>query len=160
MLGRRSIIAAATVLACVAGPGGAQTAAPATAVLDDSGTMVGIPSLRMRWRDPVPGRSFDNNVAGSTPVSVHLATAAWAGRRARIFMALARGTGPDIRADWTSGGTMLAGSTTSGGRALVYAGMIGAAAMTDTLQVTLTTDGRQLTVPVALDFQFQIEVER
>lgn len=75
-------------------------------------------------------------------------------------MALGRGNGLEIRADWQSGGTMLAGSTTSGGRALVFAGMIGAAAMTDTLQVTLTTDGRQLTGPVALDFQFQIEAER
>lgn len=134
-------------------------ATPMGAILDDSGTVVVAPSLRMRWHQLVPGRGFDNTVDGQTQVSVHLATAPWVGRRARIYMALGRGTGPVVHATWSAGGAMLGGSVVSGSRALVFNGLIRAAALTDTLQLTLTTDGRQLTTSVKLDFKFQIEPE-
>lgn len=134
--------------------------APTTAILDNRGTMVIVPSLRMRWHQLVPGRGFDNAVLGATQVNVHLATSPWIGRRARVYMALDRGAGPEVRADWTAGGTLLSGSVISGGRTLVFAGVVRSAAISETLQVTLTTDGRQLTAPVALNFQFQIEAEQ
>ncbi len=159
------VLSTALVVIVARQPASAQVAnaGPVVATLDDSGTVVVNPSLRMRWRRLVPGRGFDNTVIGETEVNVHLSAVPWIGRRVRIYMTLGRGptaAGPDVRAEWPAGVTMLAGAVTSGGRALVFAGIVRAAALSDTLHLALSADGRQLTTPTALDFRFQIEADR
>ena len=127
------------------------------AVLDDRGTTVTTPVLGMRWRAFERGPA-GQVVSGSTRVMVHLATAPWLGRRARIYMNLARTTDVDVAADWPGGGILAAGSLVSGGRALVYDGVIRDAALGDVLAMTVTTDGRRLTTATPLTFTFTIEV--
>ena len=134
--------------------------APTTAILDDRGTLVVAPSLRMRWHQLVPGRGFDNAVLGRRRSASTLRPRRGSvGARESIWRST---EAPGQRSGPTGplAARFFPGSVISGGRALVFAGVVRSAAISDTLEVTLTTDGRQLTVPAALNFQFQIEAEQ
>ena len=155
----RPVVCTVAAVIAVMGIGGAEPglAQAVRAILDDRGTTVLNPVVGMRWRAFGRGTA-GQAVTGTTRVMVHLATAPWIGRRARIYMALARASDVDVEAEWPAGGVLLAGSLVSAGRALVYDGTIREPALSDVLAMTLTTDGRRLTAATPLTFTFDIEV--
>ena len=138
---------------------GAATSASRIYRVDDSGTFVLDPSLKMEWQPIGRGRP-SNVVSATTKVSVQLNLANWMGRSGRIFMALPRTTGTTVRASWTTGGIMLPGSLISGDRALVYSGPVTAMVLRDLLDIKLEADGSRLAEPEALAFGFEIEVDQ
>lgn len=136
----------------------AATTASAPMRVDDTGTVVLNPYLEMKWL-PKPGNSGSRIVEAATRVSVQLNTTPFLGRSGRIYMVLPRGTGPTVRATWTSGGKLLPGQVLSGERALVYRGAVRGPLLTDLLDLHLQVDSTRLIQPQALAFGFEIEVD-
>lgn len=100
------------------------------------------------------------------PVDYRLATAAFVGRRARIFYVVspfvAGLASPDgLRIDWHGLGTFASGSARPGERTLVWSGIVNKAWLDESLDVTMHLDPRQYRphrqVPFAVDSYFEIE---
>ncbi len=127
--------------------------------LDDSGTVVIDPVLKMEWQ-PHSRSSSSSLVSASTKVSVQLNLAGWMGRSGRIFMTLPRTAGPTVRASWKTGGTLLPGTMLSGGRALVHTNTITKPFLSELIELDLKVDVARLIQPEALVFGFEIEVDR
>ena len=151
MTGYRAIIA--LLLAACATAGGA-----ATFRVDDSRTITGQAVTQMRWRTFVPGRAADSTVQAQLPVALSLNLQQWIGRPGRIYMALAPAPGPVILAQWQTQGRLLGGSVRSGGRSLIYEGMITQPQLQENISLTMSTDGQSLTSLQTLQFYFEIDV--
>lgn len=134
------------------------SAAAATFKVDDTGTVVSEPVVNMRWRQLVPGRGANHQVEATVRVDVRLNLTQWQRKPARIYMGLAPSPGDRVFAQWRSQGRLLPGSMHSGGRALVFDGIVTSATLTESLVLTLETDGRNLNGVQLLDFYFEIEV--
>lgn len=132
-------------------------AAAATARVDDSGTLVSQSVVPMRWRQLVPGRGADHTVEAPLRVALRLNLAAWIQRPVRLYMALAPTPGEPVHATWTTQGRLLAGSLRSGGRTLVYDGVVSGGVLEETLDLVLRTDGRALTSSQNLQFYFEVD---
>lgn len=126
--------------------------------LDDSGTVVSHPSAEMRWRQLVPGRAADNTVETTLRVDVRLNVAPWLNRPCRIFMLLAPTLQAPVHARWTTQGRLLPGRLSSGERALVYEGLASPAVLSESILLSLETDGLRLARSENLQFSFEIEV--
>ncbi len=126
--------------------------------IDDSGTLVSQPVTPMKWRQVVPSRTGDNAVEGQLSVQLRLNLTNWVNRPARIFMALAPTEGEQLTATWRTQGRLLPGSLRSGGRTLVFDGVVRDPFLVETLQLNLVADGRLLTRTQHLQFFFEIEV--
>jgi hypothetical protein len=134
------------------------TATAATFRVDDSGTRVSAPLVPMRWRTLVPGRGSDNTAEGQTQVALRLNVLPWLNQRGRIYMTFAPAPGGDtIRASWRTQGRLLPGSLQSGGRTVIYEGALPSPTIEETIELTLSADGRGLASPQALQFSFEIE---
>lgn len=133
-------------------------ASAATFRVDDSGTRISSPLVPMRWRTLVPGRGSDNTAEGQAQVAVRLNVLPWLNQRGRIYMTLAPApSGDTIRASWRTQGRLLPGSLLSGGRTVIYEGALPSPTIEETIELTITADGRGLTSPQALQFSFEIE---
>jgi hypothetical protein len=132
-------------------------AAAATFLVDDSQSQVLEPNLGLRWRSISPS-SGDHQVQGSTRVQVRLDTRAWAGKTARIYMALPSQPGAVVQAQWQTQGPMVNGNLSSGQRSLVWSGTVPGALLEDVLTVTVQADGRLLSAPQLLRFYFEIDL--
>lgn len=134
------------------------TAHAGTFRVDDSGTRVSTPLVPMRWRHLVPGRGSDNTAEGQLQVALRLNVLPWLNQRGRIYMTLAPApSGDSIRASWRTQGRLLPGSVRSGGRTVIYEGALPSPTIEETIELTLTADGRGLASPQALQFSFEIE---
>jgi hypothetical protein len=154
MTGRRAINAALLAVCTVA----MTAASAATFRVDDSRTVTGQAVTQMRWRTFVPGRAADSTVQAQLPVALNLNLQPWVGRAGRIYMALAPAPGPVILARWQTQGRLLGGSVRSGGRSLVYEGIISQPLLQENMSLTLSTDGQALTSLQTLQFYFEIDV--
>jgi hypothetical protein len=126
--------------------------------VDDSGTRVSAPLVPMRWRTLVPGRGSDNSAEGQLQVALRLNVLPWLNQRGRIYMTLAPApSGDTIRATWRTQGRLLPGSLQSGGRTVIYEGALPSPTIEETIELTITADGRGLTSPQSLQFSFEIE---
>jgi hypothetical protein len=135
------------------------TARAATFRVDDSGTRVSAPLVPMRWRTLVPGRGSDNSAEGQLQVALRLNVLPWLNQRGRIYMTLAPApSGDTIRAAWRTQGRLLPGSVQSGGRTVIYEGALPSPTIEETIELTITADGRGLTSPQSLQFSFEIEI--
>lgn len=134
------------------------TVQAATYRVDDTGTVVSQPVTPMKWRQLVPSRGGDNTVEGQLNVALRLNLASWLNRPARIYMLLAPTEGEQLQATWRTQGRLLPGALRSGGRTLVYDGLVRDAFLTETIQLNLVADGRLLTRAQSLQFYFEIEV--
>jgi hypothetical protein len=134
------------------------TAGAATFRVDDSGTRISAPLVPMRWRTLVPGRGSDNTAEGQAQVALRLNVLPWLNQRGRIYMTLAPApSGDTIRATWRTQGRLLPGSVQSGGRTVIYEGALPSPTIEETIELTITADGRGLTSPQSLQFSFEIE---
>lgn len=138
----------------------AEAASAATYRVDDTGTVVSQPVTPMRWRQLAPSRAGDNTAEGRLNVALRLNLANWLQRPVRIYMILAPpSTGIDqLTATWRSQGRLLPGSLRAGGRTLVFDGIVTESFLMETIELTLTADGRTLERPQTLQFSFEIEV--
>lgn len=152
-----SVRVVTVVLAGLAGLWGIGTASAATARVDDTGTIVSQASVPMRWKQVVPGRGADHSVEASVRVAARLNMAPWLNRPVRLYMGLAPSTGEAVYASWRTQGRLLAGTLRSGARVLVFEGVAKAALLEETMDLILTTDGRALVSPQALQFYFEVD---
>ena len=129
----------------------------ATSRVDDSGTIVSQSVVPMRWRQLVPGRGADHTVEASLRVAVRLNLARWLNQPVRIYMALAPAPGEPVQASWRTQGRLLPGTLRSGARALIYEGVARSASLEETLELTISTDGRALVSQQALQFYFEVD---
>lgn len=134
-------------------------AAAETFRVDDSATVVEGGPVRMKWDDLVPRSGASSQMTGHLTVRARLDVSPWAGRTARIYLSLPANAVTPVQALWTTRGRMLPGALRSGERALVYAGPVPAGLLEDTLQMTLTADGRRLSRDEQLEFAFEIDPE-
>lgn len=129
----------------------------ATIRVDDSGTVVSQGVLPMRWKQLVPGRGADHAVEASVRVALRLNLARWINQPVRLYMALAPSVGEPVYATWRTQGRLLPGTVRSGGRTIIFNGTPNAAALEETIDLALKTDGRTLVSPQALQFYFEID---
>ena len=129
----------------------------ATYRVDDSGTIVSQAVVPMRWRQLVPGRGADHTVEASLRVAARLNLARWLNQPVRVYMALAPLPGEPVQASWRTQGRWLPGTLRSGARTLVYEGVVRSASLEETLELTLSTDGRALVSQQALQFYFEVD---
>jgi len=137
------------------------TAVPAlgeTRHVDDSQSQVLGQTLRLKPIAPYSRGAQANVVAGNVTVVVRLDVAAWKGRQGRIYMTLPEQSGEAITATWTTRGRLMPGALRSGERTPVYAGLIQADALEDTLRLTIQADERRLPQNAQLAFAFEIDL--
>lgn len=132
--------------------------AASTVRVDDSGTIVNQPVVAMRWRKPVPSRAQDNNVDAEIRVALRLNMAPFLNQPVRLFMGLAPVTGDPVSASWRTQGRLLPGTVRSGGRTLIFNGVASGARIEETIDMTLTTDGRNLATTQTLQFFFEVDL--
>lgn len=132
--------------------------AASTVRVDDSGTIVNQPVVAMRWRKPVPSRAQDNNVDAENRVALRLNMAPFLNQSVRLYMGLAPVTGDPVSATWRTQGRLLPGTVRSGGRTLIFNGVANSARIEETIDMTLTTDGRNLTTTQTLQFYFEVDL--
>lgn len=128
-----------------------------TTRVDDSGTVVGQGVVPMRWKQLVPGRGADHSVQASVRVALRLNLTRWQNQPVRLYMALTPAMGEPVHAAWRTQGRLLPGTLRSGGRALIFDGIVSAALLEETLELTLSTDGRALVQTQALQFYFEVD---
>jgi hypothetical protein len=135
----------------------ASHASSATYRVDDAGTVVSQGVVPMRWKQLVPGRGADHAVEAALRVAMRLNLARWANQPVRLYMGLAPVIGEPIYASWRTQGRLLPGSLRSGARVLIFEGVSPSAALEETLDLTLRTDGRALTSSQSLQFYFEVD---
>lgn len=139
--------------------GALPTHAQQTYRVDDSASQVLASNVRMKW-DSIAPRSGENpTVSGDVGILVRLDTSPWVGRQGRIYMMLPAQASGEITATWSSQGRLMPGVLRSGERTLVYAGLLPAGLLEDTLRLTLQADGGKLVRAEQLNFSFEIDVE-
>jgi hypothetical protein len=147
---RGSAAACALALLCFSASG-------ASVRVDDTGTVVSLSVVPMRWKQLVPGRGADHSVEASLRVALRLNLARWTNQPVRLYMGLAPVIGEPVYASWRTQGRLLAASTRSGSRVLIYDGVPPAAFLEEGLELTLRTDGRALTSLQSLQFYFEVD---
>jgi hypothetical protein len=148
---------AAVLAAAVLGIGAAPAVEAATVRIDDSGTVVNQPLVPMRWRKPAPSRAQDHNVDGEVRVALRLNMAQFLNKQVLLYMGLAPLTGDPVTATWRTQGRLLPGTVRSGGRTLIYNGVVSSAQLEETIDVSLSTDGRNLANTQTLQFYFEVD---
>ena len=129
----------------------------ATVRVDDSGTVVSQGVVPMRWKQLVPGRGADHAVEASIKVALRLNLAKWINQPIRLYMGLAPSAGEPVYASWRTQGRLMPGALRSGTRSIIFNGIATAAALEETIELVLKTDGRALVSPQALQFYFEID---
>jgi hypothetical protein len=128
-----------------------------TAVVDDSGTLPYNAALALRWQQASPSGAGGNLMVGTLQLRVHLNLAPYQRHTGRIYLVLPLQQPGAMNVSWTTQGRLLPGQVASGGRTLVYAGPITGPFMEDTVQLTITVDGRRLTGACPVNFRFEID---
>ena len=113
----------------------------------------------MKWKSIAPSRQAGNRVEGTTLVTVRLNLTPWLNKSGKIYMALPdQAVGP-IKATWTTQGRLQPGQLVSGNRTLVFAGVMKAPLLEDTIALVLEADGQRLVAPQSLNFHFEIDLD-
>ena len=136
---------------------GVPAQAAAVARVDDTGTVVSQPVVPMKWQTLVPGRGGNNTVEAQLHVALRLNLGTWLNQPVRLYMVLPPGAGNSVQARWRTQGRLLPGMMRSGGRALVYEGVVAGRVLEETIELSLETDGRTLTAPQTMQFYFEVE---
>ena len=137
-------------------------------ILDDSRSPRKTYHVQLRWahHGDAPGRSADElqKLIGLVPnVAVHLNTSRYVGKTARIFLALPNqinglSSSEGFRLSWKTRGTLYAGSTTPGNRALIYKGPVKTAQIIELFTFTLEVDANRLTGELRYAPVYEIEI--
>jgi hypothetical protein len=128
-----------------------------TTVIDDSGTLPYNAALAMHWQEFAPHGPAGNLMVGVLQLRVRLNVAAFLRHTGRIYLVLPAQQPGAMSASWSTQGRLLPGQVNSGGRTLVYAGPITTPFMEDTVQLTMTVDGRRMLQTYPVNFRFEID---
>jgi len=128
-----------------------------TTVIDDSGTLPYNAAFAMRWQEFAPRGAAGNLMVGSLQLRVRLTVAPFLRHTGRIYLVLPAQQPGGMSASWTTQGRLLPGQVNSGGRTLVYAGPITTPFIEDTVQLTITVDGRRMLQTYPVNFRFEID---
>jgi len=126
--------------------------------VDDSRSQVLGTTLKLRPVAHLAHGNRMNVVSGNVNVAVRLDVSPWKGRQGRIYMTLPEQSDGSVAATWTTRGQLLPGSVRTGGRSLVYAGLIREGLLEDTLQLNVQGDERRLPRDAQLAFAFEIDL--
>jgi hypothetical protein len=137
----------------------AALAEAATFRVDDSLTLPNETTTPMKWRSLAPSRIAGHAIEGSSVLTIRLNVAPWLNRTGKIYMGLPEQPIGQVDAEWSTQGKLLPGQLASGNRTLVYAGVIRANLIEDTIVLRLQADGRRLAAPQRLQFYFEIDVD-
>ena len=143
-------------------------AAPALAApkrLDDRGSPRSVVNVESRWLHAGEGLNAEQlnaMVATITNLEFRLDTAAYVGKRARIYLVIPEfvqglRASTAMRVEWTSRGSFLAGSALPGQRVLVYDGLVQRPSMHEALDVNVYLDARYLERGLRFDPAFEID---
>jgi hypothetical protein len=127
-----------------------------TSLIDDSGTLPYNAALSMRWQEPRPGPD-GNRLVGTLQLRVRLDVSPWLRRHGHIYMVLPVQQPGGMTASWITHGRLLPGQLASGGRALVYSGLIASPFIEDVVQLTLTVDARRMQQAYPVTFRFEMD---
>lgn len=127
--------------------------------VDDSTSQVLGNTLKMKWDTTVPQRGQRPTVSGAITVLARLNLAPWQGRTGRVYMTLPPQPFGQVTATWTTQGRLLPGTLRAGERTLVYAGVMPAGLLEDTIRLVIQADGQRLARAEQLNFSFEIDVE-
>ena len=125
--------------------------------LDDAGSYAVQPNVRMQWQSAIASTGSSAATAAQVRVQIRIDTRAYAGQQGRVYMVLPLDAGPPLRAQWQTEGRLLPGSVVSGGRTLVYAGLLPSNALEDQLTVRLSSDVSWLSNSRRLNFHFELD---
>jgi hypothetical protein len=126
--------------------------------VDDTGTIVSVPSAQMRWRAFVPGRAADHTVETQLNVALRLNLAPWLGKNIRLYHRLAQDVNNEVfTVTWTGQGRLLPGTMRSGERVLVYSGPVNSATLEESISLVITADGRRVVRSQSLQFFFEVD---
>jgi hypothetical protein len=134
--------------------------------LEDRGSPRSIVNAEPRWLHAGEGLGPEqlNAMVATVPnLEFRLDTAAYVGKRARIYLVLPEFV-PGLRAqngmrvEWTSRGSFLAGSALPGQRTLVYDGLVQRPVLHETLDLSVYLDARYLDRGLRFDPTFEIDV--
>lgn len=154
--------AAAMIIACLV-----STAAAAATRLDDSASPRARVDVSPRWLHTSEGLTdpaqLNAMIADVRNLEVRLNTAAFVGKRGRIYLALPAFTvglqsASGMRVEWQTRGTLMAGSALPGTRSLVYDGPITKAYLADFLDFSLFLDARYLQGGLRFEPVFEFEL--
>ena len=155
-------LVAATIVACLV-----STAAMAATRLDDSASPRARVDVSPRWLHTREGLTdpaqLNAMIADVRNLEVRLNTAAFVGKRGRIYLALPAFTiglqsASGMRVEWQTRGTLMAGSALPGTRSVVYDGPIAKAFLADFIDFSLFLDARYLQGAVRFEPVFEIEL--
>jgi len=131
----------------------------ATHRIDDSRSQVLGTTLKLRPVSHLAHGRRMNLVSGDIDVVVRLDVSPWSGRQGRIYMTLPEQPGGPVTATWSTRGQLMPGVVRTGGRTLVYAGLIRNGLLEDTLRLNLQGDERRLPRDAQLAFAFEIDLD-
>ena len=136
------------------------SAAAATFPVDDSGTQVLSPMVKMQWEEPIPSRDRvpSTTIVGQFSVRLRLNTQPWAGKVGKIFITLNTPPSGPVRSNFRAQNQLLDGSVQSGQRTLVYSGII-PRLIEEPMVFDVMADGNRVVRPEQLDFSFEIDVQ-
>ena len=127
--------------------------------VDDSRSQVLGTTLKLRPVSHLAHGSRMNLVSGEINVIVRLDLSPWSGRQGRIYMTLPEQSDGPVTATWTTRGQLMPGVVRTGGRTLVYAGLVRNGLLEDTLRLNLQADERRLPRNAQLTFAFEIDLD-
>ncbi len=138
--------------------GTAPVAAAAPVRIDDTGTYLSPPHLRMQWRE-VLARGAARQMEAQARLVVRLDARAYAGRSGRIYLVMAQDVAGSIVLQWQGRGLLMAGRIAPGERTLVYQGRIPGPVIEDQWSLLVTADGEWLSDTRRLDCSFELELD-
>jgi hypothetical protein len=122
--------------------------------LDDTGTYLSPPNLRMAWRD---GAAGSRQMEAQARLVVRLDTRVHAGRQARIYLVMPQDIGGSLAMHWQGRGPLMPGRIAPGERVLVFQGRIPGAVIEDHWSLLLVADGTWMSESRRLECSFDIE---
>jgi hypothetical protein len=126
--------------------------------VDDTGTTLSTPTSQLRWRSFGPGRDRDNQVEASMRVALRLNLTSWLGKNIRLYQRMTNaGDSESFLVSWRGQGRLLPGTLRGGGRALVFEGLVTEAFLLESLDLSITGDGRNMAGFQALELYFEVD---
>ena len=151
---RPHLLRAATAASVVAFVSWAAPSLAAPVKLDDTGTYLSPPNLRMTWRDSAVG---SRQMEAQARLVVRLDTRAHAGRQARIYLVMPQDIGGSLAMHWQGRGLLMPGRISPGERALVFQGRVPGSVIEDQWSLMLVADGAWMSESRRLECSFDIE---
>jgi hypothetical protein len=126
--------------------------------VDETGTTLSTPTTQLRWRSFGPGKERDNQVEATVRVALRLNLTPWVGKNIRLYQRMTNGADSgQFYVSWRGQGRLLPGTLNGGGRVLVFEGVVKDPFLLDTLDVSITGDGRNLAGFQAVELFFEVD---